>query len=652
MMQFKHPEILYALLLLIIPIIIHLFQLQRFQKVLFTNVKFLKQIELQTRKSSRLKKWLILLTRLLAFTSIIFAFAEPYFSNFKKNQEHNTIIYLDNSMSMESRGERGELLKNAVQDIIENSTSTSNVSLITNDKIYRDLNSKDLKTELLNIVYSSNNQDFKTILLKSEQLKSNKTNTLNNLMLISDFQSNLNINNQDVTNINASIKLVRVAPEKIQNISLDSIYIAVKNNNEITLKVNINTTNISSDNAVISLFDDSILIGKASTPLIQNQPSTVEFKISSTKKLNGKLVIDDENLLFDNTLFFTINESEKINIVSIGKSAPFLEKIYSKNEFNFEQKNLSNFDYNSIQNQNLIILNELNKIPPSLNNSLNEFVKNGGNIAIIPSRNSNLISYNSFFKNLNLGDIQPMLEKELKITTINFAHPLLSEVFEKQVKNFQYPINQNYYPTSLNFSSSILSFENKENFISEIKKSKGTIYWFASPLNIKSSNFVNSPLIVPIFYNFGKQSYRVSQLYYTLSDENNIEVKTSIKKDEVLKITGESIDFIPLQEVAHNKVRLTTFEQPVESGFYKITNNNKTIKNIAFNYNRQESELIYEDLKSEFKNMKNVTISDSVKETFTELKKQRDIKLLFKWFLGMAVLFLLLEIFILKFFKV
>jgi hypothetical protein len=50
--------------------------------------------------------------------------------------------------------------------------------------------------------------------------------------------------------------------------------------------------------------------------------------------------------------------------------------------------------------------------------------------------------------------------------------------------------------------------------------------------------------------------------------------------------------------------------------------------------------------------MKNVTISDSVKETFTELKKQRDIKLLFKWFLGMAVLFLLLEIFILKFFKV
>jgi hypothetical protein len=651
-MQFKHPEILYALLLLIIPIIVHLFQLQRFQKVLFTNVKFLKQIELQTRKSSRLKKWLILLTRLLAFTAIIFAFAQPYFSNFEKNIEHNTIIYLDNSMSMQSKGDRGELLKNAVQDIIENSASTSDVSLITNDKIYKNLNSKDLKNELLNLQYSPNNQDFKTILLKSEQLKSNKTNALNNLLLISDFQINKSLNNQVVTNVNTSIKLINVVPENIQNISLDSIYVAVKNNKEITLKVQISTTNISSDNAVISLFEDSILIGKTSTPLTQNQPSTVEFKISSNKNFNGKLVIEDENLLFDNTLFFTINKPEKINVISIGKSALYLEKIYSKDEFNYEQKNLSNFDYNSIQNQNLIILNELDKIPTSLNNSLNEFVENGGNIAIIPSRNSNLNSYKSLFKNLNLGTIQPMLEKELKITTINFAHPLLSEVFEKQVKNFQYPINHHYYPTSLNFSSSILSFENKETFISEINRSKGTVYWFASPLNTKSSNFVNSPLIVPVFYNFGKQSYRISQLYYTLGDENTIEVKTSIKKDEVLKIIGESTDFIPLQEVSNNKVRLTTSDQPVKSGFYKITNKTKTLKNIAFNYNRQESVLIYQDLQSEFKNMENVTISNSVKETFTELKEQRDIKPLFKWFLGMAVLFLLLEIFILKYFKV
>ena len=62
MIQFNNPKILYVLFALLIPILVHLFQLRKFQKTEFTNVKFLKEISLQTRKSSQIKKWLILLT--------------------------------------------------------------------------------------------------------------------------------------------------------------------------------------------------------------------------------------------------------------------------------------------------------------------------------------------------------------------------------------------------------------------------------------------------------------------------------------------------------------------------------------------------------------------------------------------------------------
>ena len=119
-MQFKHPELLYALLLLIIPIIVHLFQLRRFKKVEFTNVQFLKNITLQTRKSSQLKKWLTLLTRLLLLACAIIAFAQPYISkssSYKTKSE--TVIYLDNSFSMQAKGSNGTLLNSAIQDIIE-----------------------------------------------------------------------------------------------------------------------------------------------------------------------------------------------------------------------------------------------------------------------------------------------------------------------------------------------------------------------------------------------------------------------------------------------------------------------------------------------------------------------------------------------------
>jgi hypothetical protein len=70
-MHFKHPEILWFLFLLIIPILVHLFQLRRFKKEFFTNVRFLKELSIQTRKSSKLKKYLLLATRLLLLAALI-----------------------------------------------------------------------------------------------------------------------------------------------------------------------------------------------------------------------------------------------------------------------------------------------------------------------------------------------------------------------------------------------------------------------------------------------------------------------------------------------------------------------------------------------------------------------------------------------------
>ncbi len=132
-MNFKHPEVLYFLFLLVIPILVHLFQLRRFKKEYFTNVQFLKELSIQTRKSSTIKKWLLLLTRLLLLTFLILAFAQPFFAakESKKNTNEMYII-LDNSYSMQAKGRKGELLKRAIQDLLEHAPEAQNFSLITN----------------------------------------------------------------------------------------------------------------------------------------------------------------------------------------------------------------------------------------------------------------------------------------------------------------------------------------------------------------------------------------------------------------------------------------------------------------------------------------------------------------------------------------
>ena len=651
-MQFKHPEILFALLLLIIPIIIHLFQLQRFTKVPFTNVHFLKRIELQTRKSSQLKKWLILLTRLLAFTAIIFAFSQPYISDFEENQEHNTIIYLDNSLSMQIKGKRGELLKVAIQEIINNIQQNTTYSFITNDHVFKNIDSKQLKNELIKTEYSSIKLNLNTVLLKIEQINLNKINASNNIILISDFQVINKINIQDVTNVNSPIYCVNLTSNKNFNISIDSVFIKIKNNKEIVLKVLINNINTTSESTRISLYNEELLIGKASSALSKNKLIEVEFSIPNQELSNGIIKISDENLTFDNVYFFTISKPKKINILSIGSDSKYLTKIYTKDEFNLKNKTLTTLDYNSIQNQDLIIINEVDSIPTELTEVLNQFSVSGGDLVIIPSSKIDLKSYNQLFSKFNLGAISSSTNKELKITNINYSHPLLNDVFEKQVKNFQYPTVKQQYQIKTTNSTPVLSFENQTNFVTEVKSNNTSTYLFSAPINNTISNFKNSPLIVPLFYNFGKYSYNLPQLSYTIGLENTIEINTHIKKDEILSLENEKMDFIPLQEVQYNKVKLKTLEEPSKSGFYKIKKEQETLRTIAFNYNREENNLNYTDLNEVFKNQKNIYISKSINNTFSQLSKQQEINSIFKWFLALAILFLLLEMCILKFFKV
>ena len=149
-MQFLHPEFFYALFALLVPIFIHLFQLRRFKVQEFTNVALLQKIRLQTRKSSQLKKWLILMLRLLAIGCIIIAFSQPYLSNYSvQDKPSETVIYLDNSFSMQAAGPKGVLLRRAVQDVIAGFDDAEKITVFTNDKRYNSSRIKDLKTELL-----------------------------------------------------------------------------------------------------------------------------------------------------------------------------------------------------------------------------------------------------------------------------------------------------------------------------------------------------------------------------------------------------------------------------------------------------------------------------------------------------------------------
>jgi hypothetical protein len=649
-MQFKYPEILYALILLIIPILVHLFQLQRFVKVPFTNVQFLKKIELQTRKSSQLKKWLILITRMLALACLIIAFAQPYFSKFTSQQNFTTTIFLDNSFSMQAKGKQGELLKSIAQQIIEN-TGTQNqaVSLITNTDSYKNLEPSTLKNELINLQYSTKAFDLNSALIQLNKENNTQTNTLNKNILISDFQNINSKRKSYFTNVNTQFFLLQASPENKNNIYIDSVYFSNTTFEEITLNVVVNSMLNNDLNIPVSLFESDKLIGKTMAKFSNNTTTIVPFTIPNTSNFKGKISILDPDLTFDNDFYFTISKPSKINVLSIGNSSNFLSKIYNNKEFNYTTSTLQNLNYNNIQNQQLIVLNELDFIPNELIKILTDFVLNGNSIVIIPSQKTDIASYNQLLYALKLGKIINQIEAEHKITTINYQHPLIKNVFEKQVSNFKYPTTNLYYKTQFNFNDAILTLDNNNPFIASLNNN---VYWIASPLNTSISNFTQSPLVIPIFYNFAIKSIKTNQLYYTINANTTIEIATNIGKDEVLKISNGNTTFIPLQKVTQNKVILNIENNNLQSGFYTVLNNNNVVETIALNYNTSESKLNYTPVETLAENTKNVTVSGSVDEIFKEINNQHKINWLFKWFLAFSALFLFLEMLILKYFKI
>ncbi|WP_431157884.1 BatA domain-containing protein [Winogradskyella poriferorum] len=641
-MQFKHPELLYALLLLIVPVIIHLFQLRRFQKVEFTNVKFLKAVKLQTRKSSQIKKWLTLVTRLLLLACAILAFAQPFIpktDNFNDQQE--TVIYLDNSFSMQAKGQNGSLLNEAVQDIISTVSDKDEVSVFTNDQTFTNTSVKAIKKELINLGFTANQLSYDAVLLKGKQLFTSKGNSEKNLILVSDFQQKTEAFSID-RDSTYNISFVQPKSNLIANVSIDSVFINSSSAETIELVVRLKNFGEATDDLSVSLYNNDELLAKTAVS-IENEAGA-NFTLANDKEINGRIQIEDAGLLYDNTFYFNIGQNPKIKVLSINEESDdsYLKRIYTDDEFDYISSEIDALNFNLIKDQDLVILNELESLSNALISALNEYKNDGGYILTIPSGKTNLNTYNELFNKLNLSILNTPIVLNKRVTSINYDHPILKNAFYTRVTNFQYPRVDQSYKFSSN-SNSILAFEDGSVFLQGDNGS----YAFASPINSENSNFKNSPLIVPVLYNIGKQSLKLPKLYYTIGNPNSVAVKATVKQDDILSLHREGASVIPPQIAYSKSVVMDIGEYPSSVGIYEIKNKEEILQNISFNYNHNESNIAYLNISD----LNNVNASTDLSNTISTIKSNANVNALWKWFVIFALAFLILEMLILKYLK-
>ncbi len=639
-MQFKYPELLWAFFLLLIPIFIHLFQLRRFKKTPFTNVKLLQKIVSESRKSNSLKKWLLLCTRLLLYAALILAFARPFLANTKALLTKETVIYLDNSFSMWAKHLDETLMNNAVQDILKSVPPESTFSLFTNTNEYKDIRLVDVQNELLRITPTPNQLSLEEIELKAGTFFSKNGGTIKNLIIVSDFQNRISPKSY-TTDSTLQKHLVKIPVTDLENITIDSCYVS-KSGIDIIDITALFSASPDVERTPVSLYNNDKLIAKTAA-LFNNGKSEATFTQPASEVVSGKLVITDKGLPYDNHLYFNIDEKDKPKVLAIEKTpSNYLQRIYSEDEFVFSSYSLKNLNYRDIENQNLIILNELQNIPNSLISSIQSFVADGGSLTIIPAINADINSYNQLLGPLSLGTITEGVKSENLITQITFGHPLYEGVFEKSIDNFQYPKVNQFYKLKSN-TQQALTYQNGEAFL----VGSNGVYLFTAALTIENSNFQQSPLIVPTFLKMGTNSLKPPPLYFVMNGSVNMDVSRKMAKDHILKVSKGDQEFIPQQKTLANKVSLSFIDNPTEDGVYTISENGTPLKKISFNYPRDESDLGFMDLNQ----VDTASIHNSITTLFQELKDDNRITELWKWFVILALFFLLIEVLIIKFFK-
>ena len=642
-MHFKHPEIFYFLFLLIVPILVHLFQLRRFKKEYFTNVRFLKALSIQTRKSSKIKKWLLLACRLLLLASIITAFAQPFFeSKDSKNASNELYIILDNSFSMQAKGKKGELLKRAVQELLEETPENVNFSLLTTSENYWNTDIKSVRSALQNLKYSATPFQLDNMLAK---LKAHKSAFKKDIIVITDA---VGLNEKQLKNSDATNSLFFIIPkaEQKNNVSIDSVFINKTLDNFYEISVQISGYGNDFNPIPISLYNENKLIAKTIVPL-NSKKKNLNFTIPK-QAFHGCFSIVDNGLSYDNTLFFSISKTNKTSIISIGEptKSNFLSRIYTSEEFNFNNYTLSALDYNKLEEQDAIVLNELDEIPQALATTLKSFVEKGGNLIVIPSAIISTTSMNSFVSNFGNLKFNSLENREKLITKINFNHPIFTGVFENKVTNFQYPKTKSSFLLSSS-SPAALSYEDQSIFLTSIANSVSAVAVFAAPINIENSNFQQSPLIVPTFYKMAMNNQNNGVNALIIGNNSPHLTEASLNKDAILTVKGLDEQFIPIQQIMNNKVKMTFNDYPEQAGNFSIYNKKEWIENISFNYNRTESDLASanENILSKYKTI------ESISSLFDTLQTDRTDNQIWKWFIIFALLFVIAEMAMIRFVK-
>lgn len=631
-MEFLNPAFLFGLAAASIPVIIHLLNLKKLQKIEFSTLAFLKELQKSKLRKIKIKQWLLLALRVLIILLVVMAFSRPTLKGVAiggttSAAKTSVVFIIDNTISMSAVDEKGSLLNQAktaalkLANLLQQGDDASIIFVSDEnpDNIFNTSNIEELKKKIEQIKKSDKRGNFQKAILIAGDILKESNNFNKEIYILSDFQKNMMIDFQSLKNIeslfteNVRLYTINYSGKIFSNLSIDKIESNTQifeKDKPVTFSVQLtNHSNNNAENNVVSIFINGERNAQKSFSVESGK--SIKIDIESTIKNTGFVEVqahlEDDDINSDNNRYLNIYVPDKIPVIIFSdeiSDAKFISLALEASDGGILK--IDEASLNQIQSYDLKKYSSVILIGTPVESSLQrlkQYAENGGGILIFPSSKEDINSFKNICAYFNLakqfsvaGKINST-DKFFVFDKIELQHPLLQNIFEDESKKqFESPeIYFHYKFSSEGKDKKIITLNDGSSFLSEYKTGKGKVILCNTSPVLSWSNFPLKSIFVPlmtksVFYLSAKD--RELNNYLTgdeLLISNNILLSPNIK---IVKPDSQE-EFIKTNSQNQNGV--FNYSKTETAGNYKIFSGENLVEEFSVNINPLESETRYEN---------------------------------------------------------
>jgi hypothetical protein len=711
-LTFLNPIALIGLLTAGIPILLHIFNLRKLKTIEFSTLSFLKELQKTKIRRLKLRQLLLLFLRTLLVVLVVLAFSRPTSKGslpggLAEQAKTTAVIVFDDSQSMTANDEQGELMhqaKNAAIAIVNLLKDGDEVFLIklsdvpvdgTSEIPSAQRNFPAIRNTINEIKPSSMHRTIEDALRFTARLLATSQNFNKEVYFVSDFQSgsleskaHMAKTSERLFAPTTQFFLIPLGKRELQNVSIESIEILntiFEVNRSFAIKVKLtNHGSLNLQNHVVSVYQDGSRVGQKSIDIRAGQSVETEFTLVPKHSgfIEGKIELEDDDLEFDNTRFFTVHIPEELHVLLVGNASDFTylritlatRLTDSSANLKINQITYDSFSSSQLNNIDVVVLSNLHELTHDQSFALKSYLQNGGGMLFFPGEQTTSNAFNTAIAG-PLG-ISTVMTSEDNVTAqatnsfiefdkIDFRHSLFTGMFEKTEEKHSQETTQrqrvlespritksfHYIPTLK--SRSIITLTNGFPFLMEEQVGDGHILLFSVAANTEWSDLPLKGLFVPLMHRSLAYLAKGSVMEHSLlvGEETTIHLRaTAPLKLTIMKPGNLEIYINPQQFATEKSIRFSDDDLP---GLYTVASGNLILDKFAVNVDPDESNTTPSDEKHRENMFRRVGIADNSIHIVNQLQEVQRIITesrlgaeLWKQFLIAAIIIAIIEMFV------